>query len=380
MGRAMEKHPNAPALVLHKGHDIAARCRDEWPGARGENVDGVGLGEFMRAVAVAEPGDIGHKALSAGVAAAGGHLVPTTLLPGILEPLTATSALFQAGTPIEVLAAGAKTVTRPAVLSLPLPAWRNEAGNVAESDPVFRAATATPRSLAVRFKVSRELLMDAPDMDETLSMVLGRALALALDRAGLIGSGTAPEPRGLRNTPGVMLYGPLGTRTEYGSSSSLMPASTGGGYVVSGNALWPFVHAIADLQMTAAPEPTALVTSSRQATYLRNVRDRDRNLMDQPEGLRLLQIVGTPQVPDATVTSGDLTITGTADAFLGDFRLASLVLREEVSIERLTEAHATTGEVGFVAHLRADFVVWYPSAFCVMPGIHHAGQAGQTWT
>jgi HK97 family phage major capsid protein len=374
------KHSNAPALILRRGDDVAARCREDWPGARGADFDGVELGDFMRAVSGSASEDLTRKALSAGNGAAGGHLVPTALLPGILEPLTATSALFQAGTPIEVLAAGAKTVTKPAVLSLPVPAWRDEAAAVAESDPVFRAVTATPRSLAVRFKVSRELLMDAPDIDGALSMVLGRALALALDRAGLMGSGTAPEPRGLRNTAGVMLYGPLGTRTEYGSSSSLLPAASGGGYVVSGNALWPFVHAMADLQMTAAPEPTALVTSARQATYLRNVRDRDRNLMDQPEGLRRLQIVGTPQVPDVTVTSGDLTINGTADAFLGDFRLASLVLREEVSIERLTEAHATTGQVGFIAHLRADFVCWYPGAFCVMPGIHHAGQAGQTWT
>jgi HK97 family phage major capsid protein len=359
------KHTTAPALVLRKGDDVANRCRNEWPGARGAELDGVGLGDFMRAVAGAAPSDMAQKALSSGSGTAGGHLVPTVLLPGIMEPLTASSALFQAGTPIEVLAEGAKTVTRAGLSTLPVPAWRNEGAAVAESDPVFRAVTATPRSLAVRFKVSRELLMDAPDLDPALEMVLGTALALALDRAGLIGSGTAPEPRGLRNTAGVMLYGPLGTRTEYAF----------GGSSNGGNLLWPFVWALADMRMANAPEPRALVTSSRQALYLGNLLDGERRPAEMQPALRGLSIIGSSQLVDTTLSD----IQGTSDAFLGDFSHASFILREEVSIERLAEAHATTGEVGFLAHLRADFAVWQPSAFCVMPGIHHTGQAAGPW-
>lgn len=55
------------------------------------------------------------------------------------------------------------------------------------------------------FKVSRKLLTDAPNLEAALRIAIGQAFVKELDRVGLRGSGTAPEPRGLLNTVGVQV-------------------------------------------------------------------------------------------------------------------------------------------------------------------------------
>jgi HK97 family phage major capsid protein len=61
----------------------------------------------------------------------------------------------------------------------------------------------TPRSLAFGFKISRELLMDSPNIERALRTVIAQAFAVAIDRASLLGSGDDPEIRGLRNIEGI---------------------------------------------------------------------------------------------------------------------------------------------------------------------------------
>lgn len=68
-----------------------------------------------------------------------------------------------------------------------------EAGQVAQSEPTFRAVRSEPKSLAFLFKVSRELLADAPNMSQALTIALAQAFAVELDRTGLRGSGTNPS-------------------------------------------------------------------------------------------------------------------------------------------------------------------------------------------
>ena len=114
-------------------------------------------------------------------------------MPGILSAMAPVSSLMQAGVGILPLEDGAKTYTTAAVNTIPTAAWRAEAGTVATSDPAFRAVVATPRSLAFQFKISRELLADGQNIKEALNNAIAQAFAKELDRAGLRGSGTAPE-------------------------------------------------------------------------------------------------------------------------------------------------------------------------------------------
>ena len=85
----------------------------------------------------------------------------------------------------------------------PAAAWRNENAVIAESDPTFDRVTFAARALAVRFNVSRELLEDGQNTAEAATAILAGAMAAALDRAVLVGSGTPPEPQGIRGTTGI---------------------------------------------------------------------------------------------------------------------------------------------------------------------------------
>jgi HK97 family phage major capsid protein len=54
----------------------------------------------------------------------------------------------------------AKTLRMAKVISDPVPQWRAENANIAESEPVFGDLSLDAKTLAVRFNVSRELLED----------------------------------------------------------------------------------------------------------------------------------------------------------------------------------------------------------------------------
>ena len=143
------------------------------------------LGEFFRGIANMKTPQHVRNALSEGTNTAGGYTVPTVLLPGILNALVPASSLLNAGVSIGYLdTQQASSFNIPGIATIPTPGWRSEAGAIAESDPAFRSIAVTPRSLAFRFKVSRELLADSPDIDDALQTVVAAAFAKEIDRAG----------------------------------------------------------------------------------------------------------------------------------------------------------------------------------------------------
>jgi HK97 family phage major capsid protein len=91
----------------------------------------------------------------------------------------------------------------PLSIQSPTAAWRAETDPLSESDPVFCSVDLTPRSLSFVFKISREPLSDSANLDQTGFGAIAQAFAQELDRAGLQGSGTAPEIRGILNTTGI---------------------------------------------------------------------------------------------------------------------------------------------------------------------------------
>ena len=67
-----------------------------------------------------------------------------------------------------------------------------------------------------------------------------------------------------------------------------------------------------------------------------------------------------------------LTVGTSADCseiYVGDFSKVVFMLRENVSIQLAKELFATTGQVGFVCHVRADVAVLYPQALAVIKGV-----------
>ena len=331
--------------------DVERRCRQAGViKPEHDEFKGLGLGEFLRAVSGQKAGELARRALSIGTDASGGHLVPSILMPGVLQAMMPESALLRAGTKmIPVEDNGAKTYTFAAVNTVPTPAWRQEAGGIAESDPTFRAVVATPRSLAVIFKISRELLADAANLDGVLFTIIAQAFAKEIDRVGLLGTGTAPEPRGIKNTASIQ------TVTNGANGGSLATVRYAN-----------LLSAVQAILQVDGPVPTAAIMAPRTLVGFGGLVDTTNQPLRMPEILNRVRMLSTSQLP-VNLTTG--TSNDTSEIFVGDFSRTSYVMRESMSIQKLNELYAGTGQIGFLAHARLDFVCEYPATLAYISGV-----------
>lgn len=318
------------------------------PEQSGSGYDGeIGIADFLRGVANMNTTQSVRNALSVGTDTAGGFSVPSRLMPGILSALVPVSSLLQAGAGIVPLEDGAKSFTTAAINSIPTAAWRVEAGALATSDPTFRAVTATPRSCSFQFKISRELLADGQNITEALYTAIAQSFAKELDRVGLLGSGTAPEPRGVLNTVGIQAVSNGANGASLASYANLFSA----------------MQAILQAD---APMPTAAIMSPRSLVKLGGLADTTTQPMRVPAMLESMKMIGTSQISN-TLTVG--TSTDCSQIFVGDFTNLYFMMREAISVQVLNELYAATGEIGFACHMRADVVLTYPAAFAAVTGV-----------
>ena len=313
------------------------------------NDEEVGLVPFIRGVAGLKTTTAVSNALSVGTDSSGGYSVPAATQAAILAAFAPASSLMQAGASIVPLEEGAKSVTLAAVSTLPTAAWRLESGNIATSDPAFRAIVIAPKSIAFMFKASRELIMDSPNLQDALYNVIGQSMAREIDRAGLLGTGTNPEPRGLINTSGIQAI------TNGANGASLATTKFAN--------LFSAAQAILAAD---APAPTAAIMSPRSLVGLGQLADSTGQPMRTPELLNGVKLISTSQISNS-MTVG--TSTDCTQVFMGDFTKMFFMFRENVSIQLLRELYASTGELAFVCHARVDVAVQYPAAFAAITGI-----------
>jgi HK97 family phage major capsid protein len=333
--------------VLRNAADIRRHYSSQ---ARGvSDRERMSIADFVRGIAGLPTTAGVRAALTEGTDSEGGHLVPSLVMPSVLEAMMPASAVMTAGAGIIPTNEGAKSYTQAAIDTVPTAAWRLENGNVAESDPTFRGVVATPRSLAFFFKVSRELLADAANIEPALALAIGQAFAKALDRAALRGSAVAPEPAGLLATANVQ-------SVSNGTNGASLAA---GKYANLFSALQKILEA-------DGPMPTAAIMSPRSKVVLGSLADSTGQPLQVPELLTDMRMLATTQVPN------DLTVGSSSDCseiYVGEFMRMAIMLRERMSIQKLDQLFATTGQIGFVCHVRADVMVQYPKAFAVVTGV-----------
>ena len=345
-GRDWTNEDGGRVKVLRNAADFRAHYANMQGGAP-RNGEQIQISDFLRGVAGMKTTAGVSAALSVGTDSSGGFAVPSLVMPQILEALVPASSLLSAGAGIVPLSEGAKQYTTAAVDNIPTAAWRLESGNLAESAPTFRAVVAAPKSLAFYFKASRELLADASNMDAALNVAIAQAFAKELDRAGLRGTGTNPEPRGILNTVGIKTV-----------SNGVNGAALAG----YGN----FFSGAQELLSANAPMPTAAIMSPRSLVKLGGLTDATGQPLRRPEMLSGMTMLSTSAVPN-TLTVG--TSTDCSEIYIGDFTKLAFMMREQVSIQVAKEAFATTGEIGFVCHVRADVVLTHPACFAVVTGV-----------
>lgn len=309
--------------------------------------DDVSLADFVRGAAGMKTTQAVRNALSVGTDTSGGFSVPSLVMPGILEAMAPVSAVLSAGASIVLLEEGAKSYTTAVLDSIPTAAWRNENGALAESEPTFRGVPATPRSLSFIFKVSRELLMDSPNMEQALTIAIAQSFARELDRVALRGTGTAPEPRGLLNTVGV---------------NAVANGANGAALASYAN----FFAATQAILNANAPMPTAAIMAPRSLVKLGGLTATDGQPLNVPPMLQTVRMLNTSQVP-VNLTVG--TSNDCSEIYVGDFTRMAFMMRENMSIQPLNEKYADNGQIGFACHVRADVSVFYPAAFAIVTGV-----------
>ncbi|SFK38476.1 phage major capsid protein [Geodermatophilus ruber] len=305
------------------------------------------LRKWLRGVATGDwtGAEAEQRSMTGATPAAGGYLLPTLLSASVIDKARAATQVMRAGARVFPMAA--RVVDVPRWEGDPSVAWRQEGAAIPPSDGVIGTVRLTARSLAGLTKVTRELLEDAPEADDLLVQAFAAVVARTVDKVALLGSGTAPEPRGIKATPGIQT-------TAFGGANGAAPTS----YDV-------LIDAVGSLR-DVNEEPTAAIFSPRTGRSFAKLKASDGQPLRAPDYLDGVARLETSTVPN------DLTAGANSDAsdvIVGDYRNLLIGVRTDLQVTLLTEAFATTGELGVLVWWRGDIAVARPASFCVVSGI-----------
>jgi HK97 family phage major capsid protein len=226
-------------------------------------------------------------------------------------------------------------------------AWYSEAGEISESDATLDSVTLTARKMGCLVRINREILEDSdPGVDGIIRNSVAQAMALELDRVALVGTGTAPQPRGLQNFSGINTVTSVGTPADYSK----------------------FLDAIFEVRLDNF-EPNAIINSVRTAKTLAKLYtgiSSDKTPLTAPADYAALQRFASNQVP---VNLG--VGTNESLAFVGDFSQLMIGLRQNIIVEVSNAAKDVfeKDQIMLRATWRGDVQVTRATAFCLMSGI-----------
>ena len=316
-----------------------------WEGPRpdtGRVLRGMLLGNWENA-------EIERRAQGEGTGSLGGFLVNSATSAMLIDKARNASVVIAAGgltVPME--SAEKKIVT---VLTDPTPMFRKEHQEITESGMTFGPKILRAKLLGCLCRFSVELLEDAPEASSIVENVMGAAIGLELDRAGLFGNG-ADEPLGLYNTDGV----------------NVVSMGTNGGTPSDFDA---YLDAIAAIE-NANGVPGAIVMSPRSRRTLAGLKTgiaSDKTPLTPPADYTALKRFASNQIP-TNLTQGSATTCSTS--FVGDFSQMGIAVRTGLTVEATRTGGTGTfakAEVLVRAYVRADIVVMRPAFFTRIVGI-----------
>jgi HK97 family phage major capsid protein len=322
----------------------------DWLQARGAfegvETEGLSFDRFLRGMATADWTGAEHeRALAESTIGAGGALVPSPLSARVIDLARNATRVFQAGAITVPMTA--QTLALARLTSEGTPAWKSENAAITAADMVFDRVTFTARTLVRLITLSVELFEDAdPSSEDVIARAFAGQMAVELDRVALLGTGTAPEPRGVLNQSGVTLTAHGANGTAITNYDWWLDAK---GTVLAGNF-----------------EPNAHIQAPRSSTSLSKLKEATTNAyMAPPAGM--LPMLTTKSVP-INVTVG--TSTDTSYIFTADWSNLLVGIRTDFRLRFLGERYlADNLQYAFLAYLRADVQLAQPTAFVVDTGV-----------
>jgi HK97 family phage major capsid protein len=292
-----------------------------------------------------------HRVLAEGAGVSGGVMVPTVLSSNLIDIVRNKARVFQAGAQTIVLESDVQTTPRQA--TDPVLTWHTENAQITESGPTFDQISWIPQALPCLVRASNELLMDTKvDMHTVIVDTMTKAIALELDRVALRGSGTAPEPKGIRNVSGVSVV-PLGTNGVTPTASA--SANT-----------WDAVQTAARGLRQANFEPNAMLANARTVSEFAGLRDTLGRYLTPPSDVASIPFLDTSQIL-TTETQGTSNLA--SSIYLGQWDQLLVGIRSEIQIAVLDQRYADLYQTGFLAVMRADLALAHTGAFSIVSGI-----------
>lgn len=331
-GDDFRSEPAAYALEQRESLRTWAQAHDHAP-------DTLTPGAFLRALTAGPKTDAERRALAGGTDAAGGYTVPTITSSELIDLARAEMVLSQAGARTVPLDSDQNVIAKLA--SDPQPAWRVENAAVNESDPTFSAVTLAPKSIAVMIRASVELMSDSLNLEAELPRILARAMAVEIDRAGLVGSGSGAEPQGIVNYSGLTANTFAGGAINYAALLNARGALHG-----------------------ANERLGAIVMASRDENSLAGLTATDGQPLVMPRALEGVQMLHTTAIPTDGGSGSD-----ESQAIAGDFSQLLIGIRSTIGVEILRERFMDNLQFGLIAHARVDFAAARPTAFTVLDAI-----------
>lgn len=230
--------------------------------------------------------------------------------------------------------------------------WKLENAAAASTDMTLGTITLTARTLMGYAKASQELIEDAQEVETVVENAFAQSLGLELDRAALRGTGTPPEPRGVRDTSGV-------TITSMGANGAALtsydPISTALQSVDAANGV-----------------PNGIIYSPRTAGSLDRLKDTTNQPLRQPPSVEQVPKYITANIPE-NLTQGSSSLA--SEVYVGEWGDLLIGMRRRLTIEASREASDATDsafrklQYHFRAYLRADIAVLQPTHFAVLTGV-----------
>jgi HK97 family phage major capsid protein len=346
--------PGESAASLHKKSTLARNeSMTAWAAANGEirpehaEDPDLTIGNYVRAMVTGRGPSKVLNAMSEGSLAGGGYLVPTILSTQLIDMARNKARVLQAGATVVPMANA--TVDLAKWAGDPTATWHTENAAVSATDATLARVRLTAKALMSLVVVSRELVEDAEpaSVADALNAAFSAQFALTIDAAGLYGTGTPPQPFGVKTTSGV----------------TVTPIATNGQALANWD---PLVNGVYTVR-SQNEEPNGIIYSGRTAKNIALLKDTTNQPLQPPDYLANIPRYETQQVPNNLVvgTSG----TTTSDIFVGDWSQLLFGVRTELQITPLVERYADFGQIGFVCWWRGDFAVARTSAFSVTTGI-----------
>lgn len=303
------------------------------------------LGRLVRGIALGDwrGAELEKKAMTASTATAGGYLIPEPMSARVIDLARNRAALIQAGAATVPMTSS--TLKMAAVTGDPSVGWYGEGQTIGETDMTFGARMLTAKKMAAIARVSSELLEDAANIDSLIESALAGAMALELDRSGLLGDGVG-KPLGIVETDGIHKVENVGSFEDYSK----------------------FLTAIFKVR-GVNHEPNSLIYSVRTAERLAKIAAGEyatEFVPPLPADMAALNRFATGQIPNNLGAGGAESI-----AVVGDFSKYVIGLRSQLRLEVSREADDAFHKDQTLIRViwRGDGLVLQPGAFCLMSGI-----------